>query len=113
MTHVTRVVIEAQGAADVMKLIEGELSPPGVGELQIAHTAIGLNYMDVYQRSGSYPLPLPSALGLEAAGRVTAVGPEVEGFAVGDRVAYLSVLGAYATHCNVPAARAIQIPDLI
>ena len=74
-------------------------------------TAIGLNYMDVYQRSGSYKMALPSPLGLEAAGHVIAVGPDVTEFRVGDRVAYGPVLGAYAKRRNVPAARLVVIPD--
>ena len=64
--------------------------------MQIEQTAIGLNYMDVYQRSGAYPLDLPSPLGLEAAGTVAALGEGVERLAEGDRVAYAGVLGAYA-----------------
>ena len=105
------IVIQKQGTPDVMSLVETELSPPGPGEVQIEQTAIGLNYMDVYQRSGHYPLNLPSRLGLEAAGRVTAVGPDVKDFAVGDRVAYAGVLGAYATHRNAPAGRVVPLPD--
>lgn len=88
-----------------------ELGPPGDGEVQVAQSAIGLNYMDVYQRSGHYPLDLPSPLGLESAGRITAIGPGVTDFAVGDRVVYGGVLGAYATHRNAPAARMIKLPD--
>jgi NADPH2:quinone reductase len=107
----TRVVIHQQGGPEVLRLEEAELSAPGAGEAQIEHTAIGLNYMDVYQRSGAYALALPSPLGLEAAGRVLAVGADVDGVAVGDRVAYGPVLGAYATHRNAPAARLVRIPD--
>ncbi len=107
----TEIVVEAASAAGVMTLVETELLPPGTGEVQIEQTAIGLNYMDVYQRSGHYPLALPSKLGLEAAGRVTAVGLDVSEFAVGDRVAYAGVLGAYATHRNAPAARVVPLPD--
>lgn len=94
-----------------MMLESVELGPPGDGEVQVAQSAIGLNYMDVYQRSGHYPLDLPSALGLESAGRITAIGPGVTDFAVGDRVVYGGVLGAYATHRNAPAARTIKLPD--
>ena len=107
----TRVVIHEQGGPSVMQLEQADLAPPGPGELQLEQTAIGLNYMDVYQRSGAYKLALPSPLGLEAAGRVIAVGPEVQGFAVGDRVAYGPVLSAYASHRNVPAARVVKVPD--
>lgn len=108
-----RVVIDTQGGSDVMRLEEVELPPPGPGEAQIEQTAIGLNYMDVYQRSGAYPLDLPSPLGLEAAGRVTALGEGVEDLSVGDRVVYGGALGAYATARNAPAARLVRIPDAI
>lgn len=107
----TRVVIQAQGAADVMELETVTLDAPAAGEVQIRQTAIGLNYMDVYQRSGAYALPLPSPLGLEAAGEVIGVGDGVEHLKVGDRVVYGAVLGAYATHRNAPAARCVKIPD--
>ena len=107
----TRVMLAAQGGPEVMELQEADLAAPGPGEVQIEQTAIGLNYMDIYQRSGAYKLALPSPLGLEAAGRVIAVGADVTGFALGDRVAYGPVLGAYAKHRNVPAARLVQIPD--
>lgn len=107
----TRVVMQAQGGPEVMELETVDLAPPQAGEVQIAQTAIGLNYMDVYQRSGSYTLPLPSPLGLEAAGEVIAIGAGVSDLAVGDRVVYGGVLGAYASHRNAPAARCIKIPD--
>lgn len=107
----TRVIIHAQGGPEVMTLEEIDLPPPGSGEVQIEQTAIGLNYMDIYQRSGAYKMTLPSPLGLEAAGRVVAVGPDVDGYAEGDRVAYGPVLGAYASHRNAPAARIVKIPD--
>ena len=107
----TRVVIRAQGGPEVMELETIGLAAPGPGEVQIEQTALGLNYMDVYQRSGAYSMNLPSPLGLEAAGTITAIGDGVEGFSVGDRVAYGPVLGAYATHRNAPAARVVKIPD--
>lgn len=107
----TRVVLHEQGDPEVMQLEEIDLGAPDAGEVQVEQTAIGLNYMDIYQRSGAYPLNLPSPLGLEAAGQVLAVGDDVAGFSVGDRVAYGPVLGAYAVHRNVPAARLVKIPD--
>ena len=107
----TRVVIRAQGGPEVMELETIGLAAPGPGEVQIEQTALGLNYMDVYQRSGAYSMNLPSPLGLEAAGTITAIGDGVKGFSVGDRVAYGPVLGAYATHRNAPAARVVKIPD--
>ena len=100
-----------QGAPDVMVFESGDLPPPGEGEVQIRQSAIGLNYMDVYQRSGHYPMDLPSPLGLEAAGEITAVGAGVEGLAVGDRVVYGGVLGAYASARNAPAVRVLKLPD--
>jgi NADPH2:quinone reductase len=103
--------LHEQGAADVMKLESVELEPPGAGEVMLEQTCIGLNYMDVYQRSGHYPLDLPSGLGLEAAGKVLQLGADVTGFNIGDRVVYGPVLGAYAQIRNVPAARLIKIPD--
>lgn len=108
---IQRVMIPEQGAPDVMRLEDAELAAPGAGEVQIRQTAIGLNYMDVYQRSGHYPLELPSPLGLEAAGEVVAVGDGVAGLSVGDRVVYGGVLGAYATARNAPAARVLKLPD--
>lgn len=109
----TRVVLEEQGPPEVMHLVTAPLDAPGPGEVQIEQEAIGLNFMDIYQRSGAYKLDLPSPLGLEGAGRVIAVGADVDGFSVGDRVAYGPVLGAYAMHRNVPAARVVTLPDAI
>lgn len=106
-----RIMLTGQGAPEVMKMEPFDVPPPGKGEVQIEQTAIGLNYMDIYQRSGHYPIVIPSPLGLEAAGRITALGPEVEGFSVGDRVVYGGVLGAYATVRNAPSARILKIPD--
>ncbi len=107
----TAVILERQGSPDVMEIRETEIAGPGPGEVLVEQTAIGLNYMDVYQRSGHYPLELPSGIGLEAAGRVLEVGDGVGDATVGDRIAYGPVLGAYAKHRNVPAARVVPIPD--
>ena len=106
-----RVILHETGAPDVMQIETVDLPPPGDGEVQIRQTAIGLNYMDVYQRSGYYPMDVPSPLGLEAAGEITAIGAGVDGFAVGDHVVYGGVLGAYATERNAPAARVLKIPE--
>ena len=106
-----RIIMQQTGAPDVMEMEHIDLPAPGDGEVQIRQTAIGLNYMDVYQRSGYYPMQVPSPLGLEAAGEITAIGPGVEGMSVGDRVVYGGVLGAYATHRNAPAARVLKIPE--
>lgn len=106
-----RVIMKETGAPEVMQIEEVDLPSPGEGEVQIRQTAIGLNYMDVYQRSGYYPMEVPSPLGLEAAGEVTALGAGVSGLAVGDHVVYGGVLGAYASARNAPAARVIKIPE--
>src|SRR3546814_14685542 len=76
------------GGPEVMRLEDVDLAAPAAGEVQIRHTAIGLNYIDTYHRSGLYPLALPHGLGLEGAGHVGAVGASLPGFAVRDRVAY-------------------------
>jgi NADPH2:quinone reductase len=91
-----RVEISATGGPEVMRLVESRAEAPGPGFVRVANRAIGLNYIDTYHRSGLYPLPLPSGLGLEGAGVVEAVGEGVE-FAVGERVAYCAAgIGAYA-----------------
>lgn len=105
------IILNAQGKAEVMMMESVDLPPPASGEVTLEHTAVGLNYMDVYQRSGAYPLEFPSGLGLEAAGKVIEVGPDVEDLTVGDRVVYGPVLGAYAQHRNAPATRMIKIPE--
>lgn len=106
------VVLGEQGPSSVMRVEPAVVADPGPGEVLIRQTAVGVNYMDVYQRSGSYPLQLPSGIGLEAAGVVEAVGPDVSGFAPGDRVAYGGgPIGAYARHRLMPAARLVKVPD--
>lgn len=109
----TRVIIEQTGAPEVMKLIESDSMSPGPGEVWIEHTAIGVNPLDVSQRSGQVPIKqLPSGLGLEGVGRVTAVGAGVEQVDVGERVGYMmGPLGAYATGRLYPAERLIKLPD--
>jgi NADPH2:quinone reductase len=99
------------GGPEVLVLEEVELEPPGPGMVTVANHAIGLNYIDTYHRSGLYPLPLPTGIGLEGAGEVQAVGEGVE-LSVGDRVAYCSAgFGSYAQALNLPASRLINIPD--
>jgi NADPH2:quinone reductase len=106
------VRFHAPGGPEVLKFEELDLPDPAAGEVRIRHTAIGLNFQDIYARSGAYPFPLPSGLGTEAAGVVEAVGPGVTDFQVGERVCYISgpVLGACATHRNYPAARLLKSP---
>ncbi|MDR3494326.1 MAG: quinone oxidoreductase [Ancalomicrobiaceae bacterium] len=111
MTVARIVRIEAQGGPEVMQLVDVELPPPGPGEVQLRQTAIGFNFVDIYQRSGLYKVPLPSGVGNEAAGVVEALGADVADIAVGDRVAYATAgAGAYASARNVAAAKLVKIP---
>lgn len=103
--------IHETGGPEVMRIEDVEVGAPAPGEVQVHHTAIGLNYIDVYDRSGLYPQAMPSGLGREAAGRVAAIGKGVGGFRVGDRVAYvIASPGCYAEVRNVPAARVVKVP---
>jgi len=106
------VRFHAPGGPEVLKFEELDLPEPAAGEVRIRHTAIGLNFQDIYARSGAYPFPVPSGLGTEAAGVVEAVGPGITDFQVGERVCYISgpVLGACATYRNYPAARLLKSP---
>ena len=106
------VRIYETGTPDVLKFENLELPDPAAGEVRIRHTAIGLNFQDIYARSGQYAAPLPSGLGTEAVGVVEGVGSGVTDFKVGDRVCYASgpVLAACATHRNYPAARLLHAP---
>jgi NADPH2:quinone reductase len=100
------------GGPEVMKLQEIDLLEPAPKEIRVRLKAIGVNYIDTYQRSGLYKLPLPSGLGLEGAGIVEALGPGVTRMKIGDRVAYGSgPVGAYAEAHNVHSERAVKIPD--
>ncbi|MFS2111954.1 quinone oxidoreductase [Sphingomonas sp. Sphisp140] len=104
--------IERVGGPEVIQWVDVELPPPGPGEVRMRNTAVGLNFIDTYHRSGLYPVPLPSGLGGEAAGVVEAVGEGVTEFAPGDRVATFGPgLGAYATARNVPAKLLFALPD--
>jgi NADPH2:quinone reductase len=103
--------IHEAGGPEVMRLEEIDVGKPVAGEVQVHHTAIGLNYIDVYDRSGLYAQDMPAGLGREAAGVVSAVGARVRGFRVGDRVAYvLGIPGSYCEIRNVPADRLVKIP---
>jgi NADPH2:quinone reductase len=102
------------GGPEVMKYEDVELAAPGAGEVRVRHTAVGLNYIDTYHRSGAYPLPLPSGIGLEAAGVVEEVGSGVTNLKAGDRVAYgAGPIGAYSQARNMPANRLSKLPDNI
>ncbi|MFM7028641.1 MAG: quinone oxidoreductase family protein [Chakrabartia sp.] len=104
--------ITQQGGPEVIEWIDKDLPAPGPGEVRMRNTAIGLNFIDTYHRGGVYPVPLPSGLGVEAAGIVDAVGDGVTGFAPGDRVATFGpVLGSYATERNIAAAALFKTPD--
>lgn len=111
MKMARRVIIAEFGAPEKMQLVSAALPEPAAGEVQLRQTAIGFNFIDVYQRKGVYPLPLPTGLGHEAAGVIEAVGPGVDQFRPGDRVAYMNAgLGAYADYRNVAADRLVGIP---
>ena len=106
--------ITETGGPGVMKLVDVEVGKPGRGEVRVRQTAIGLNYIDTYHRSGLYPVPLPSGIGLEAAGVVEELGEGVTSLKVGDRIAYgVGALGAYAEMRNLPANRITKLTDAI
>ncbi|OZI41459.1 quinone oxidoreductase [Bordetella genomosp. 5] len=111
---VKAVRIEQHGGPEVLKVVEVEVPPPAANEVTIAQHAAGLNFIDIYYRTGLYPHPLPHGLGFEAAGVVEAVGADVKHLKVGDRVAYgQSPLGAYAQARNVPAAQVVKLPKSV
>jgi NADPH:quinone reductase len=102
------------GAPEVLRWEEVEVGEPGPGQVRLRHEAVGLNFADTYFRNGTYPIPLPNGMGVEAAGVVEAVGPDVSNVAVGDRVTYtgfLNTLGAYSTDRLIPAAPLIKLPE--
>jgi NADPH2:quinone reductase len=104
--------LDKQGASDVLHLQSMDIAAPGAGEVLLRQTAIGLNFMDVYQRGGQYPLPLPSGIGVEGAGIVETVGANVSGLKAGDRVAYAgSAPGSYTDLRLLPADRLVKLPD--
>lgn len=107
------VFVDQFGGAEVLTMRDRELPEPGSGEIAIRQHAIGVNFIDIYHRSGLYPNPLPLVPGSEGAGEVIAVGPGVSGFKAGDRVAYQGTIGAYAQERILPASRAILLPDSI
>lgn len=106
-----KIEMRTIGTPDVLKVVETEVGLPGAGQVRLAQTAIGINYVDVMVRKGLYPMRLPATPGFEAAGVVDAVGPGVIGFAPGDRVAYFFVEGAYASASLVPAEALVRLPD--
>jgi NADPH:quinone reductase len=98
------------GGPEVLKFQDVELPAPVPGQVRVRHTAIGVNFIDTYHRSGLYKLPLPSGLGSEAAGVVEALGEGVTSLKTGDRVAYAGAMGAYAQANNVPADKLVKLP---
>ncbi|MGC3938887.1 quinone oxidoreductase family protein [Roseobacter sp. EG26] len=106
------VIIEQTGGPEAMALVDRDVGDPGPGEIRIAHKACGLNFIDVYQRTGLYPLDLPHALGMEAAGVIEAVGEGVAHLKIGDRAAYAAIPpGAYAQARVMPAAQVCPLPE--
>ena len=112
MTYAIR--IHQTGGPEVLSWESVDLPAPGAGEATVRHAAVGLNFIDTYHRTGLYPLPMPSGIGLEGAGVVEAIGPGVTEVQVGDRVAYAGgPIGAYAEARNIPAHRLLKLPDAI
>ena len=108
------VVISKTGGPEVLEIKDIKLEDPKSGEVLIKNIAIGLNYIDTYHRSGLYPVELPSNIGIEGAGIIEKVGPDVENFQVGDRVAYASMpIGSYSTHRIFPTKKLVKVPNEI
>lgn len=112
MVHAIR--FHEAGGPEVMKWEEVEVGDPRPGEIRVKQTAAGLNFIDIYLRSGARPVPMPNGLGLEGAGKIVAVGDGVTDLAVGDRIGYADMpLGAYAEERVMPAKIAVKLPDTI
>lgn len=112
----TAIRMHRTGGPEVLELEQVEVGEPGPGQVRLRHAAVGLNYADTYFRNGTYPMPLPAGMGVEAAGVVEAIGEGVTNVAVGDRVTYtgfLNTLGAYSTERLIPAAPLIRLPEAI
>lgn len=105
--------VHQQGGREMLVLEDIPVPEPGPGEVRVKVAAAGLNFIDVYQRSGQYKLPLPFTPGMEAAGVVDALGAGVHGVHVGERVAYCMVSGAYAEYAIAPAAKLVPVPDAV
>jgi NADPH2:quinone reductase len=111
MVHAIR--IHQQGGPEAMKWESVEVAAPGPGQVRLKQHAVGVNFVDVYQRSGLYKMPTPFVAGSEGAGEVVAVGPGVTDFKVGDRGAYAGAMGGYAEERVMPADRLVKLPDSI
>ena len=106
------IIIKKNGGPEVLELQDVNVGSPGPDEIKVTNHAIGLNYIDTYHRSGLYPLPLPSGIGLEAAGKIDEVGSNVREFNKGDNIAYAAMpIGSYAQQRIIPAKIAIKVPD--
>ncbi|MFC4009169.1 quinone oxidoreductase family protein [Nonomuraea purpurea] len=105
------IIVSAQGGPEVLEYVERPDPVPGEGQVVVDVAAAGVNFIDIYHRSGAYPLPLPVTIGSEGAGTVSAVGPGVRDVAVGDTVAWASVLGSYTEKAVVPADRLVPVPE--
>ena len=104
------ILINETGGPAKMQLTDVQVGSPGAGEVKIKHTAIGLNFIDIYTRAGLYSTPLPNAVGREGAGVIVEVGPKVKGFRKGDRVAYCGVLGAYCEERVMGVEQLVKVP---
>ena len=106
--------LKAPGGVEQLELVRTELPAPTAGEIQLRQTAIGVNFIDIYQRLGLYALPEAKVPGVEGVGVISAVGADVRGLKVGERVAYAGMpVGAYASERNLPAWRAVKLPDTL
>ena len=106
------IIIKKNGGPEVLELQDVTVGSPGPDEIKVTNHAIGLNYIDTYHRSGLYPLPLPSGIGLEAAGKIDEVGSDVTEFSKGDNIAYASTpIGSYSQQRIIPAKNVVKIPD--
>jgi len=106
------IIIKKNGGPEVLELQDVNVGSPGPDEIKVTNHAIGLNYIDTYHRSGLYPLPLPSGIGLEAAGKIDEVGSNVKEFNKGDSIAYAAMpIGSYAQQRIIPSKIAIKVPD--
>ena len=106
-------VVTRQGGPEVIEVLDTEIPLPDEGEVAVRVAAAGVNFIDIYQRQGVYPMEFPFVPGSEGAGIVTDVGPGVDGFAPGDRVAWASGLGSYREIHRVSAARAVPVPSVL
>lgn len=111
MTHA--IVVHEPGGPDALRWEMVEVGQPGPREVRISQRAVGLNFIDVYHRTGAYPLPLPFIPGVEGAGVIEAIGDQITDFAIGDRVAYAGPIGSYAEERLIDADRLVRLPDAI